>query len=232
MPHDFSVAAPLAGWTIVFDLDGTLVESAPDLLEALNYTLATRELPPVELDEIRTMIGHGAKAMIGKGLARNGVSADEKETLRLWAVFLDYYSHNIARHSFAFDGVEDALSELDGLGARLAVCTNKRQALAEQLLAALALSDRFTAIVGADRVSARKPDGGHILAAIRAAGGDPARAIMVGDSRTDERAALNAGLPFLFIPFGYEAEAADTIRSAGTIRHYSELVSSVLALAA
>ena len=232
MPADTPTPQPLAGWTIVFDLDGTLVESAPDLLQALNHTLATLDLPPVELADIRTMIGHGAKAMITKGLERDGRSVEAAEMDRLWSIFITYYRANISRDSYVFDGVVPALEQLQGLGATLAVCTNKTQALCDQLLRELDLFDVFESTVGADSVPAKKPDGGHILAAIQQAGGDPARAIMVGDSRTDEKAALNAGLPFLFIPFGYETEAADEIHSAGIVHHYSELVSSVLAVRA
>lgn len=232
MPAETTASQPLAGWTIVFDLDGTLVESAPDLLQALNHTLATLDLPPVELADIRTMIGHGAKAMITKGLERDGLSVETSEMDRLWTIFIDHYRANISRDSYAFDGVVPAVEQLQHLGAVLAVCTNKTQALCDRLLCELELFDFFAATVGADSVPAKKPDGGHILAAISAAGGDPARAIMVGDSRTDEKAALNAGLPFLFIPFGYETEAADKIHSVGVVHHYSELVSCVLAVVA
>lgn len=212
------------GWTIVFDLDGTLVNTAPDLLEALNHVLTDAGLAPVSLETIAAMIGHGARAMIARGMTSQGVSPSEDELDRHFSSFLDFYSVNIATHSHPFEGAEAALDMLDELGALLAVCTNKTQHLSDRLLDELGLSSRFRAIVGADSVPIRKPDGGHVLNTVIAAGGDPARAIMVGDSRTDERAARNAGLPFVFVPFGYEEESPDQIGPDVVLNHYSELV--------
>lgn len=224
--------AALNGWTIVFDLDGTLVESAPDLLGALNHCLAREHIPPVALADIRTMIGQGAKAMITEGLRRAGKPEPTPDHMdRLWHDFIDYYRAHIADESHVFAGAIDALDALEAHGARLAVCTNKTQALADQVLSELVLAERFRAIVGADSVRDRKPHGGHILATVNAAGGDATRAIMVGDSRTDERAARNAGLPFIFVPFGYEDASADEIQADGVVNHYSELLRCVLALA-
>ena len=215
------------GWTIVFDLDGTLVNTAPDLLEALNHVLTEAGLRPVTLDTIATMIGHGARAMIVKGMASQGVNPPEDTLDAYFSRFLEYYSEHIADHSHPFEGAVDALDALARDGATLAVCTNKKQDLSDQLLAALGLTPHFAAIVGADSVPSRKPDGDHILRTLQAAGGDPSRAIMVGDSRTDERAARNAGLPFIFVPFGYEEETSAQIGPDIVLNHYSDLVSSV-----
>ena len=201
------MSKPFDGWTIVFDLDGTLVNTAPDLLEALNHVLTNADLTPVTLDTIATMIGHGARAMIVKGLLAHAA--------------------NIADHSHAFDGVVEAMTTLSAGGATLAVCTNKKQALTDQLLAELDLTRYFAAIVGADSVPNRKPDGDHILRTIEAAGGSPERALMIGDSRTDERAARNAGLPFIFVPFGYEEESPQQLEPDIVLEHYSRLVSVV-----
>lgn len=222
----------LDGWTIVFDLDGTLVESAPDLLRALNHCLRDFDMPPVELGTIRTMIGRGAMAMIAAALQRAGLDVGETKRRELWTDFIAHYEQNICVESHLFDGVEAALDALKAQGAQLAVCTNKTQALSDRLLSEIGINARFAAIVGADSVSARKPDGRHILETIERAGGRRDRAIMVGDSRTDEGAALDAGLPFLFVPFGYEQDAADQIRHSGLVSHYSELLGRVLALAA
>ncbi len=213
------------GWTIVFDLDGTLVNTAPDLLQALNHVLAEASLAPVRLDTIATMIGHGARAMIVKGMTSQGAAPTEEELDGHFSRFLEYYSGNISAHSHPFEGAVEALDRLAELGALLAVCTNKKQDLSDQLLGELGLAPRFRAIVGADSVPIRKPDGGHVINTVIAAGGDPARAIMVGDSRTDERAARNAGLPFVFVPFGYEEETSDQIGPDVVLNHYSELVS-------
>lgn len=226
-------AAPrLDGWTIVFDLDGTLVESAPDLLNALNHCIAPYGLQPVLLDDIRTMIGQGAKAMLRAALTRQAYEFDEELIDRLWIVFLSHYRDNIAVDSHAFDGVEDALLALLERGATLSVCTNKTQALSELLLDELRLSRHFAAIVGADAVPDKKPGAGHIFASIDRADGDRSKAIMVGDSRTDEKAARNAGLPFIFTPLGYEAASADAIEAVAILHHYSTLSDLVTAVVA
>ena len=214
---------PFDGWTIVFDLDGTLVNTAPDLLEALNHVLTNADLAPVPLDSIETMIGQGARAMITKGLQSHGIAPSEEDLDAFLTQFLDYYAGNIADHSHPFEGVAEALNTLADRGATLAVCTNKKQDLSDKLLEALGLSPRFAAIIGADSVPSKKPDGDHIVRTVQAAGGNPARAIMVGDSRTDERAARNAGLPFVFVPFGYEAETVEAIGADAVVSHYSQL---------
>ena len=216
------------GWTIVFDLDGTLVDTAPDLLSALNHVLVEAGLQPVGLETIATMIGHGAKAMIIKGMAAQGVEPESRRLDGLFNQFLAYYEANIALGSRPFENTIAALDALTVAGATLAVCTNKPQRLSDQLLAALELTDRFSAIVGADSVPERKPHGDHILLTVDRAGGDRSRAIMVGDSRTDERAARNAGLPFIFVPFGYETETQDEIDADAVVSNYSELVSVLL----
>ncbi|WP_034799107.1 phosphoglycolate phosphatase [Hyphomonas beringensis] len=215
------------GYTIVFDLDGTLVNTAPDLLEALNHVLTRAKFAPVTLEAIATMIGHGARAMIVKGMENQGYSPAGEELNQYFADFLEYYAAHISDHSHPFEGVEAALDTLAEQGAVLAVCTNKKQHLSDQLLTALGLAERFQAIVGADSVPASKPDGDHILRAVKAAGGRTDRAIMVGDSRTDERAARNAGLPFVFVPFGYEEETPDQIGPDVVVDHYSDLVSAL-----
>lgn len=222
----------LDGWTIVFDLDGTLVETAPDLLSALNHVLVAEGLEPVDLKTIRQMIGHGAKAMIRTGAAAQGADLNEHRVEELWHDFIGYYSENIAVGSHPFDGVVNALKDLRAGGATLCICTNKTQALADQLLSTLNLENYFSAIIGADSVPERKPSGDHILLTLKAADMSAERAIMVGDSRTDERAARNAGLPFIFVPFGYETETADQIAADANVSHYSELMPAVLAITA
>lgn len=216
------------GWTIVFDLDGTLVDTAPDLLGALNHVLVEAGLQPVGLETIATMIGHGAKAMIIKGMAAQGVEPESHRMDGLFNQFLAHYEANIALGSRPFQNMVPALDALAAAGATLAVCTNKRQSSTDRLLAALELADRFAAIVGADSVPDRKPHGDHILLTVDRAGGDRSRAIMVGDSRTDERAARNAGLPFIFVPFGYETETQEEIGADAVVSNYSELVSVLL----
>lgn len=213
----------LDGWTVVFDLDGTLVDTAPDLLGGLNHVLEHAGLEPVSLDLVANMIGHGARAMIDKGLRYRGIEPDDHLLQTYFDRFIVYYSQHIAVGSRPFDRAEAVLDELSAAGALLAVCTNKTQLLTDRLLGELGLTPRFAAILGADSVPSKKPDGDHIVRTVQAAGGDPARAIMVGDSRTDERAARNAGLPFVFVPFGYEAESVEAIGADAVVTHYTQL---------
>ncbi|KCZ59420.1 HAD-IA family hydrolase [Hyphomonas chukchiensis] len=224
------MAKQFDGWTIVFDLDGTLVNTAPDLLDALNHVLVEGGLKPVDLPTISTMIGHGAKAMIVKGMAAQGAEPDADRMDALFDQFLAYYEDHIAVGSRPFENALDALQTLTHEGAILAVCTNKRQRSTDRLLDALQISENFAAIVGADSVPDRKPHGDHILLTVDRAGGKRSRAIMVGDSRTDERAARNAGLPFVFVPFGYETETVDEIAPDAVVSNYSELVPALLRL--
>lgn len=218
------------GWTIAFDLDGTLVDTAPDLLGALNHVLGEAGLAPVDLPTIATLIGNGARAMMEKGFGVQGVTLPAAEMDAAFDRFIAYYVDNIAVGSRPFDGCPEALDALLDAGATLCVCTNKRQGLSEQLLEELGLSGRFAAVLGADRATNRKPHQDHVFEAIAAAGGKPERALFVGDSRTDERAARNAGLPFLFVTFGYEAEAIEDIAPDSVIGHYSELVPALSVL--
>jgi phosphoglycolate phosphatase len=215
------------GWTILFDLDGTLVDTAPDLLGALNHVLTGMALAPVSLEAVAEMIGHGARAMIETGLKTQGAVLSATEMDAAFERFIAYYVDHIADHSRPFEGAVEALAALRDAGATLTVCTNKRQDLSERLIGALGLSHQFDVIFGADRATNRKPHADHVFETLAAAGGDPARALFVGDSRTDERAARNAGLPFVFVTFGYEAETVEDIAADVAISHYTQLVSAL-----
>lgn len=215
------------GWTVLFDLDGTLVNTAPDLLGALNHVLAGLGLAPVALGAVAEMIGHGARAMIETGLKVQGAVLTTAELDAAFERFIAYYVDHIADHSRPFDGAVDALIALRAAGASLTVCTNKRQDLSERLIGALGLTSHFDVIFGADRATHRKPNAAHVFETLAAAGGDRDRALFVGDSRTDEKAARNAGLPFVFVTFGYEAETAEAIGADATISHYAQLVSAL-----
>jgi phosphoglycolate phosphatase len=189
---------------VIFDLDGTLVETAPDLHAALNHTLAQKGLGPVSLESIRMMIGDGAKALIRKGLLHHQTQIDEAEINHdLWPIFLDHYLENITRLSEPFEHSVETLQSLKENGAKMGVCTNKPQHLAEAVLNGLDLETFFAVMVGGDALATKKPDSAHILETVARTGGDPNRKIMVGDAWTDEKAARNAGLPFIFISFGY-----------------------------
>ena len=144
--------------TVVFDLDGTLVDTAPDLIKALNFVLDREGLPPVPLQAARNMIGAGARRLIERGLEAEGRAASADDITRLTSDFIDYYAAHIADGSRPFDGLEDALDDLASRGYQFAVCTNKLEWLSKRLLGQLGLSARFSAICGADTFGVAKPD--------------------------------------------------------------------------
>ena len=148
----------LEGWTIAFDLDGTLVDSAPDLIGTLNRMLAPRDYPPVPLSSARHLVGHGVRPLLRHGFAEAGAVWDETAEPDLFDLFLDDYVAHIADDSRPFEGVVETLDCLSARGALLCVATNKRTDLAEALIGALGLTRHFVVIAGPDRVSARKPD--------------------------------------------------------------------------
>ena len=197
------IPADLAGVTIVFDLDGTLVDSAPDLMTTLNRMLVLHGLPQVPMASARHLVGHGARALLMHGFEEAGATWDEARAPELFDAFIADYLDHIADATRPFDGVVETLDRLAERGAILCVATNKRTDLALALIAALDLGRHFTVVVGPDAVSARKPDGAHLRDAVLKAGGDPARAIMVGDSATDTGAARNAPMPCVVVSFGY-----------------------------
>ncbi|MEM1390566.1 MAG: HAD hydrolase-like protein [Pseudomonadota bacterium] len=214
----------LRGWTIAIDLDGTLVETAPDLHAALNYVLKLDGHKDVSLSTIRSMIGDGAKALIRKGLSHNDSPIDENDiNNRLWPAFLSHYEANITRHSYIFEGALETLDALMARGATLAICTNKAQHLAEQVLTELNIISKFSAILGADRAIQKKPDGSHILETVALAHGHSHRAIMIGDSQTDERAACNAELPFIMVSFGYGSLSDAPLSHLELVNRWSEI---------
>lgn len=213
----------MPGPIAVFDLDGTLVDTAPDLLAALDVVLKGEGVAPVPREMGRRMIGHGAKAMIAAALQFHGLPTDKACLDAMHARFIDYYCDNIAVKSRPFPGVVAALDRLADAGVRLAVCTNKLEALSRQLLDELDLSRRFQAIVGADTLSVRKPDPGHVLGTIARAGGDRARAVMVGDSGLDVMAAKAAGIPALAVDFGYPDKPVGELGADLVLSHYDEL---------
>jgi phosphoglycolate phosphatase len=193
----------LEGWTIAFDLDGTLVDSAPDLIGTLNRLLVEEGLPTVSMNSAQTLIGSGARALLVHGFEAAGASVERAQSDELFERFLVDYAGHIADGSQPFEGVVETLERLKERGAILVVATNKRSDLSELLLEKLDLTRHFAAVVGPDRVSARKPSGKHLVEAVLKVGGDPERAIMVGDAAPDAGAAKDAGMPCILVTFGY-----------------------------
>jgi phosphoglycolate phosphatase len=207
---------------ILFDLDGTLVDTAPDLHAALNVALAALGRPGVTSASVRNMIGDGAQRMVELGLAATGGStASELQTGV--AHCLGHYEANISRLSRPFPGVVEALAELRLRGCRLAVCTNKRARFSERLLDDLGLLASFDAVVGGDSLPVRKPDPGHILGTLGKLGAKPAQAVMVGDSANDVNAARAAAVPVIVVSFGYTAVPPRELGADALIDHFDEL---------
>lgn len=213
--------------TVVFDLDGTLVETAPDLIASTNHVLASAGLAPVPPELLRPVISFGAAAMIAAGFKHHGQVVHVDHSGAHFERFIAYYTANIAATSHTYPGLEDALTTLHMRGARLAVCTNKQASLSEQLLGDLRLRPRFAALAGRDTFPVCKPHPDHLIGAIRMAGGDPARAIMVGDSKTDIDTAKAAGIPVVAVTFGYTDVHVRELAPDAIIEHYDALIPAI-----
>ncbi len=218
--------------TVVFDLDGTLIDTAPDLVATLNVIFAREGLPPVAFEAARNMVGGGARAMIERGLAAERRSLPAAEVDRLYRQFIEHYAAHIADRSRAFPGVEAALAELDRAGCRLAVCTNKLEWLSARLLGALGLAGRFAAICGADTFGVPKPDAAILRGTVARAGGRPELAVMVGDTVTDVRVARAAGVAVIAVDFGYSEIPVAALAPDRIVSSFECLPEAVVALLA
>ncbi|MEH2589005.1 phosphoglycolate phosphatase [Bradyrhizobium sp. AZCC 1721] len=213
--------------TVVFDLDGTLVDTAPDLIAALNFVLDREGLPPLPLRAARNMIGAGARKMIERGLELAGRAISAGDIDRLTRDFVDYYGAHIAVESRPFEGLEAALDDLEAQGCRFAVCTNKLEWLSKRLLDELGLSGRFAAICGADTFGVAKPDPVILRQTVARAGGDIGATIMVGDAGPDVGVARRAGVPVIGVEFGYTDVPIAQLRPDRLIGHMRELPAAV-----
>ena len=213
--------------TLVFDLDGTLVDTVADLVAALNATLAGEGLQPVATERARPMVGNGARAMLEAAIIAGEGAASAERLDRLTATFIDHYAAHIADHSQPFPGTVASLDRLAAEGWRLAVCTNKLERLSRLLLGKLALADRFAAIAGQDTFGVRKPDPRHLTETIARAGGSIGSALMVGDSGVDVATARAAGIPVIAVSFGYTMVPARELGADTVIDHFDELYHAV-----
>lgn len=215
---------------VVFDLDGTLVDTAPDLVDTLNLILTREGIPPLVYDDARMLIGGGVRPMLERALEEQGRVLPTNEVDDLFEAFLQHYADHIADRSRLFPGVEQALDNLQQRGCVLAVCTNKFERLSRLLLDKLNLSQRFAAICGQDTFEVKKPHPDALRKTVAAAGGDIARTVMIGDSATDIRVAQAAGVPVVAVDFGYTDMPVATFKPDLVISGYDALPAAVAKL--
>lgn len=206
---------------LIFDLDGTLVDSAPDLTRALNHILTGLGRPPLPPRTVRHLVGRGARVLIARGLDETGGRDGAPDVEALLPDFLAFYGAHIADESRPFPGAEAVLDWADAQGMALGVCTNKPQALSEALLEALGLRHRFGSIVGGDALAVKKPDPGHLEAVMAALGQGPA--VLIGDTETDLLAARGAGIPIALVRFGFSPVAVDTLGADLLLDRFEDL---------
>lgn len=218
------MTAPL----VVFDLDGTLIDTAPDLVASLNHTIASVGLAPVGYEDLTFLVGNGAKVMIEKAFVLREKPLDPQALPQLLERFITHYSATMPGDSRPYPGLLDALERLKVAGFRLAVCTNKMEQLAVTLIERLKLTHHFAAITGGDTFAVRKPDAAHLLGTVERAKADPRRAVMIGDSINDIMVARNAGIPSIAVPFGYSDVAVDTLGPNRIIGHFDELTPALV----
>jgi phosphoglycolate phosphatase len=212
---------------VVFDLDGTLAETAGDIIATLNVILREEGLAAIPLERAKELIGAGAKMLLERGFKSNGATLTPERLDSLFLRFLDHYEAHIIDHSHLYEGVEASLDQLLSSGYRLAVCTNKIERHSIKLLKLLGVSERFATIAGRDTYAYFKPDPRHLTETIRSAGGDLRRAVMVGDSRTDIDTARAAGIPSIGVPFGYTDVPIAALNPTAVIDHFDRLHATV-----
>ena len=208
---------------IVFDLDGTLLDTSNDLLDCVNHCLLSVDLKPVVYEDLTFLVGQGARAMITRAFELNKANLSEAELDRLFDLFIEYYTDHMPGTSTPYEGLFDAMDRLSSAGYRHAVCTNKHEGMARKLLDLLSLSDRFDAITGGNTYPYRKPDARHLLNTIELAGGRAERSIMIGDSKNDIYAAQNANVASIAVSFGFSDVPVETLNPSVVINNYGEL---------
>jgi phosphoglycolate phosphatase len=216
--------------TVVFDLDGTLVDTAPDLTAALNAVLTRAGRNPVGLDEVRHMVGRGAKVLIERAMAASGPPASEAEVDDFMAHFLEHYDANIAATSRPFTGVETLARKLKAGGHKLGICTNKPIGLSLKLLDLLNLRPLFPVVLGADSRPYKKPDPRHLFDTIAELGGRNDSAVLIGDSETDVKTARAANIPVVVVSFGYTEIPPRELGGDVVIDHFDALEQAFAAI--
>jgi phosphoglycolate phosphatase len=208
---------------LVFDLDGTLVDTAPDLMHATNHVLTSLGRRPISMEEVRAFVGHGARALIARGCAATGEPVQPRALEALYQKFLLYYGANIAEASAPFPGTVAFLDRCKAANIAMGVCTNKLEGLSVQLLEALKMRGYFGAIVGSDTLAVSKPDPAPYFETLRRLGADSAPSIMIGDSETDIKTARAANVPVIAVTFGYTAIPVGDFSPDALVSHFDEM---------
>lgn len=212
-----------------FDLDGTLLDTSGDLTAAVNHALGAAARPLLTVEQVKPMIGAGAKHMLAQGMAATG-GCDDAELHRLYKLLLGFYEANIAVHTRPYPGAMATIDALEAMGVKVAIVTNKFEALAARLLGELGIADRFAALIGGDTMGPglSKPHRAPIDEMVRRAGGGPAA--FVGDSIYDIQAAHNAGLPAIAVSFGFLMQPVAELGADRVIDGYDELIPALAAM--
>ena len=216
--------------TIVYDLDGTLADTADDLMGALNTVLAREGLAPLPVEKAGILLGAGGRALIKRGFAASGRELGGMKLEALFGDFLAHYNVHIADHTALYPGVKTALDAFARAGWRQAICTNKLEGSARLLMAKLGVAERFAFICGQDTFGVGKPNPKPLIETVAASGGVLARAVMVGDSVTDIKTARAAGLPVIAVDFGYTDVPVADLGPDQVISHFDELPAACAAL--
>lgn len=218
--------------TVLYDLDGTLIDSAKDMQLAVSNVLADHGLPPVTEDDVRIFMGQGSKVTMGKAFAKHGRSLDDEALTAATREFVRYYEADPISHTTAFAGVAEVVAGFAGLGLKQGVCTNKFETPSRMILEHLKLMPPISDVAGADSFPVRKPDPRHILLLLERMGGDPKRAVMIGDSIHDVAAAHAGGLPAVLVSWGYTARPAEELGAEVVIDHFARLPEALQEIAA
>jgi phosphoglycolate phosphatase len=214
----------------VFDLDGTLADTAPDLMGTLDYVLIREGFAATPMEDSRALLGAGARALIQRALRQQNAEVDAEREDAMFRVFLEHYESRIADGTTLYPGVETALDALERAGAVFAVCTNKIERPAKLLLDKLGVLDRFAFVCGQDTFGVAKPDPLPLLRTIEASGGIVGQTVMVGDSKTDIATAKAAGVPVIAVDFGYTDRPVQEFFPDRVISHFDELPAAALSL--
>lgn len=212
---------------VVFDLDGTLVDTAPDILTYLNDMLLELGRPGLDLDEMRPMIGDGVRALLIRGLEASGGVPDNIDIEALFHRYLQRYAEEPVRMSAPYPGMVEALRALSSAGVRLGVCTNKPQAPTDRLLTRLGLDRYFGSAIGGDALPTKKPDPAHLMAVLDQLDVRPERAVLIGDSATDQKTASSAVIPCILVSYGYTTIPAHELGADRVIDHAGDLIEAL-----